>query len=168
MSKRIQASIFLSLISLVLFFGLFATTATPAAASLRQIEEAPGQILYQSRQTLPDKSGNAWQVVFFKQTKTGQPSTINLRLVGFPGASEFVHPKDLTIKIRPGITLIAADVFFEKSPAPNVGQYDFSNLVKQWQENNFWELELPLQRKDKIELLIPYFVIQEWQSVAAS
>jgi hypothetical protein len=156
--------IVLLLVDLVFFLGLI----TPATAAIRQIEEAPGQILSQSRQTLEDKAGNAWQVVFFKQTKTKQPSTINLRLVGFPGAIAFIHPKDLAINIRPGMTLMAADVFAEKSPAPNVGQYDFNKIAAQWQSNSFWELELPVTGEEKLELRIPYFVIQEWQSIIAN
>lgn len=152
------------LMTLVLWVGLIA----PASASVRQIEEAPGQMLYQSRQTLEDKLGNTWQVVFFKQTKTGQSPTINLRLVGFPGAIAFLHPKALKIEVSPGVILTAADVFAEQSPAPNVGQYDFNEIANSLQSNSFWELELPLIGKNSVQLRIPYFVIQEWQTVATS
>jgi hypothetical protein len=149
--------------SIVFIVGFSASA--PASALIRQAEEISGQMLSQSRQTLEDKAGNTWQVIFFKETKIDRSPTINLRLVGFPGAIAFAHPQDLKIKIRPGMTLTAQDVFAEQSPSPNVGQYDFSEIVERLESNNFWELELPLVDKT-VELRIPYFVIQEWQTVA--
>ncbi|NJQ97067.1 MAG: DUF3122 domain-containing protein [Hydrococcus sp. CSU_1_8] len=124
-------------------------------------------MLSQSRQTLEDKAGNTWQVIFFKEIKNEKTPTINLRLVGFPGAIAFAHPQDLKIKIRSGMTLTAQDIFAEQSPSPNVGQYDFSKIVKRLESNSFWELELPLVERT-VELRIPYFVIEEWQTIAAT
>jgi hypothetical protein len=155
------------LANLILFLGLIGSLAAPAAATVRQ-EERSGQILTKSMQTLEDKAGNAWQVVFFKQTQTDRPPTINLRLVGFPGAVEFPHPQALKIAIHPGMTLTAADVFTDNSPAPNVGQYDLSEIIDRLESNSFWELEIPVAGEHSVELRIPYFVIQEWQTVAAS
>ncbi|WP_373544141.1 DUF3122 domain-containing protein, partial [Chamaesiphon sp.] len=43
-------------ILLVIFISL------PAFAAVTQIEETPGQMLYQSRQNLRDRTGKSWQV----------------------------------------------------------------------------------------------------------
>ncbi|HEY9865617.1 MAG TPA: DUF3122 domain-containing protein, partial [Candidatus Obscuribacterales bacterium] len=64
----------------------------PAHATIRQQQEAPGQMLYQSRHSLRDETGTAWQVVLFKRVKNNQIDTINLRLVGFPNQAVFLHP----------------------------------------------------------------------------
>jgi hypothetical protein len=41
----------------------------PAQAAMRQLEEAPGQMVYQSRQTLKDQQGNSWQAIAFKRIR---------------------------------------------------------------------------------------------------
>ena len=46
-------------IVLLLFIGLDNFTTQPALASIRQMEEAPGQILIQSRHTLKDEQGDS-------------------------------------------------------------------------------------------------------------
>ncbi|MCU0537472.1 MAG: DUF3122 domain-containing protein [Hydrococcus sp. Prado102] len=155
------------IITFAIVFILCFSAIAPASALIRQAEEISGQMLSQSRQTLEDKAGNTWQVIFFKEIKTGETPIINLRLVGFPGAIAFAHPQDLKIKIRPEMTLTAQDIFTQQSPSPNVGQYDFSEIVERLESNSFWEIELPLVDKT-IELRIPYFVIEEWQTVAAT
>lgn len=158
------------IIFIILGIGLFFNGITPAIASVRELQEAPGQILYQSHQTLRDNQKNSWQVVFFKRVKEDNSTKINLRLVGFPDLIEFAHPEDLSIKISSDLILKAPDIFPNetKSPAPNVGQYDFKELVNQLETNNLWLLELPLKNNKKITLKIPYFVIQDWLNVIAS
>jgi hypothetical protein len=68
---------------LCLLLGQVALMSEPAAAVLRQHQDAPGVMRYHSQQSLPDELGNAWQVVLFKQITLGQPTRFNLRLVGF-------------------------------------------------------------------------------------
>jgi Protein of unknown function (DUF3122) len=46
-------------LSIALFFGI----CQPAIAAITQIEEYPGQMLYQSRQNLQDQTGKAWQAI---------------------------------------------------------------------------------------------------------
>lgn len=47
----------------------------------------------------------------------------DLRLVGFPGKVEFAHPQDLKINNQAN-ALTASDRFTDKSPSPNVGQFN--------------------------------------------
>ncbi|MEW6498480.1 MAG: DUF3122 domain-containing protein, partial [Cyanobacteriota bacterium] len=108
---------------LVLLIGLFTFTPEPAAAILRQHQDAPGVMRYHSQQSLPDESGNAWQVLLFKEITPGQPTRFNLRLVGFPGITELTHPQLLEMMTAGGLVLTAPDVFPQGAPAPNVGQY---------------------------------------------
>ncbi|MBK1989054.1 DUF3122 domain-containing protein [Sphaerospermopsis aphanizomenoides BCCUSP55] len=42
-----------------LLLGIF--TATNAGATIQQLEEAPGQVVYQSRQSLKEQHGKTWQ-----------------------------------------------------------------------------------------------------------
>lgn len=93
----LSKSILTGAIVLVVFIGFNKLTTQPALASIRQMEEAPGQLLIQSRHTLQDDRGNAWQVVLFKRTKADGSSTVHLRLVDFPGLADFAHPRPLKI-----------------------------------------------------------------------
>ncbi|NER27147.1 MAG: DUF3122 domain-containing protein [Symploca sp. SIO1C4] len=158
------------LTSLVLIFllGLGSWSIPPATASIRQMEEAPGQILVQSRHTLRDETGNSWQVVLFKRIKANDATSINLRLVGFPGAAKFAHPQPLTIITETGTILNSKDMFAEKSPAANVGQYDFKNALNKLPTAASVRLFPVMSDPQPIELKIPPEVILEWQIVAAS
>jgi hypothetical protein len=68
----------------------------PAQAALRQLEEAPGQTVYQSevyqsRQTLKDQQGGSWQAIAFQRTHSDRTATMYLRLAGFPGTANLDH-----------------------------------------------------------------------------
>lgn len=149
---------------LLIFIGLDSFTTPEAFASIRQMEEAPGQVLVQSRHTLKDNRGNAWQVVLFKRTKNDGSSTIHLRLVDFPGLADFAHPKPLTITTSRGDSFKAEDVFATKSPAPNVGEFDVQNIISQLP---ITRLNLSLAMKDSslITISIPSEVVLEWQTI---
>lgn len=156
--------------SLVMLFllGLGSWSIPRATASIRQMEEVPGQILIQSRHTLRDNIGNSWQVVLFKRTKANETTSINLRLVAFPGTAEFAHPQPLTIITEAGKVIISKDMFAEKSPATNVGQYDFKSALNKLPTAASVHLLLAISDAQSIELKIPPEVILEWQIVAAS
>ncbi|BFM40867.1 DUF3122 domain-containing protein [Synechocystis sp. LKSZ1] len=156
----------LLLASLVL--SLLILSPAPAQASLREMAEAPGQHLYQSRKSLRDSTGHTWQVVFFKRVKADTVSALHLRLVGFPGVTHFRHPAPLTIKADETVTLAAPDLLGQNNPGENVGEYDFQGLLSQLPANNFWQLQLPLEDLEPTVLNVPYFLIQEWQKVAES
>jgi hypothetical protein len=154
--------------SIILVLGLFSLLLTlpvnPAWATVRNLEEKPGQMLYQSRQTLLDNQGNTWQVVLFKRVKSDQSTVTNLRLVGFPERDRFQHPAPLIVATSPQNLTELRDVFATESPEENVGQYDLAPVLGQLAMNNFWQLQLPLE--NPVTITVPYYVQQEWQLVA--
>jgi hypothetical protein len=155
----------LALVGLVLclVLGQFALIPEPALAVLRQHQDAPGIMRYHSQQSLPDESRNAWQVVLFKQITPGRPTLFNLRLVGFPGIAEFTHPQPLEITTADGRVLTAPDVFAQGSPAPNVGQYNFTNVLTQLRTDDALALSIPLKGEQTLALKIPQPLVVEWQ-----
>ncbi|HAC66123.1 MAG TPA: hypothetical protein DCF68_21965 [Cyanothece sp. UBA12306] len=156
-----------TLIILILCFAFSIVSVHQAIASIKKITEASGQILYKSKQSWKDQAGNAWQVVLFKRIKDNETQKINLRLVGFPGVTEFNHPQELTIKVRDDLILTAPDVFVNnaQSPSPNVGQYDFNSLVDQLEISNFWLLTLPVKGDQQTQIRIPYFILKQWEEI---
>ena len=48
------------------FLGSELFTTRYSVAAISQLEEAPGQIVDQTRQTLKDRHGNSWQAIAFK------------------------------------------------------------------------------------------------------
>ncbi|AFY78148.1 Protein of unknown function (DUF3122) [Pleurocapsa sp. PCC 7327] len=159
--------VLLGTLILLLLLGLGIFSVLPAAAAIRQMEEAPGQILQQSRHTLRDEKGNAWQVVLFKRVKADGSTTVNLRLVGFPGTVAFAHPQPLKITTNQGEILVAEDLFAQKAPAPNVGQYDLKNILPQLPIAGAVHLSLVMNDDRAIDLSIPAEVTLEWQTIAA-
>lgn len=150
------------IIGLVLFdLGL-----DPAWAIVRSIEEQPGTMLYQSRDSLQDDQGKTWQVVLFKRVSDHQPPTLNLRLVGFPEKTVFEHSAPLILHSPQGETALAEDVLVTENPGPNVGQYNMQLSLEKLSDSSFWELELPLTTPQPTTLKIPYFLIQEWRMVS--
>lgn len=158
----------LLLLSLVAFLilGESHLTTQPAWAEIRQIEEAPGQLLYRVKHSLRDQAGYSWQVVLFKRVKDTTVTGINLRLVGFPEVADFPHPKPLEIKIETGEIFTAEDEFVDKSPAPNVGQYDFKSVLLKLPMNQPIVLLVPIANNRTIALQIPPSIILEWQTLA--
>lgn len=151
---------------LILFLLLAAAIVAtkPANAMLRLHQDAPGKMQYHSQESLQDQFGHAWQVVLFKQLKLGEPPSFHLRLVGFPNLVEFAHPKPLEIMTKSGQLQIAADVFEEKSPALNVGEYNFTDASKKLGKD-YLKLSLPV-KGENIFLEIPPALVTEWQWLA--
>jgi hypothetical protein len=160
--------LFSLLLSLLLLLSVNFSYPQPANAAIRQQEEAPGQILYQSRHSLLDESGNSWQAILFKRVKNGQVKRIDLRLVGFPDSAPFKHPQALIITNREGKVWQAEDQFAAKSPAPNVGQYELQDILPRLPANQSVQLTLPLEKGKSVSLSVPPPVILEWQAIAAS
>ncbi|MGQ4647725.1 DUF3122 domain-containing protein [Lyngbya aestuarii] len=153
------------LLTTLVFLGNF--TNQLAVAAMRQQEEAPGQILYQSRHTLQDKTGNTWQVVLFKRAKLDNPGKVSLRLVGFPGVVEITHPQPLQIITNSGEIFQAEDLFSQNPPAVNVGQYNFQDVLTSLPKAVALNLCLQINDNQSIELRVPRVVVLEWQTVAA-
>ena len=153
-------------IVLLVFLSLDNFTTQPALASIRQMEEAPGQMLIQSRHTLKDEKGDSWQVVLFQRTKADDSSIIHLRLVDFPGLADFAHPQPLKITTNRGNLFQAEDMFAEKSPAANVGEFDVQNVISKLPVSKL-NLSLAMKNDRSVNLSIPPEVVLEWQSIAA-
>ncbi|MEB3215734.1 MAG: DUF3122 domain-containing protein [Nostocales cyanobacterium 94392] len=151
---------------LLILLGLATFNPEPAAATISTIEEAPGQILSQSRHQLRDDQGNAWQVILFKRVKGNDSPSINLRLVAFPGTANFVHPQPLQIITKNGNIFDAKDVFAEQAPADNVGEYNVNNIFGKLPDAAAINLSLVMKDNQSIELKIPAEVILEWQIIA--
>ena len=103
--------------------------------------------------------------MLFKRTKADGSSTIHLRLVDFPGLADFAHPQPLTINTNKQDSLKAEDVFAEKAPAANVGEFDVQNVLFQLPATKL-NLSLPMKSDRYTQLSIPPEVVLEWQSVA--
>ncbi|AFY37702.1 hypothetical protein Lepto7376_1350 [[Leptolyngbya] sp. PCC 7376] len=156
-----QILIIISL-SLLLLFSSFAWVS-PSYASIRQQEEKPGQILYQSRHSIRDNQGHTWQVILFKRVKDGEVKQVDLRLSGYPDQTIFLHPADLEITHGDRPQLLAPDQFAAEAPAPNVGQFDLSEILPQLPTNGTVKLNLPLN--NPVTIKIPIAVLLEWQLI---
>ncbi|MEA5574657.1 DUF3122 domain-containing protein [Calothrix sp. UHCC 0171] len=156
----------LGTLGLLILLGLGTFNPASAAATISTIEEAPGQILYQSRHQLRDDKGNAWQVVLFKRVKGDDSPSINLRLVAFPGTANFTHPQPLQIITKNGNIFDAKDVFAEQAPSDNVGEYEVNNILEKLPNAAAINLSLLMKDNQAIEFKIPAEVILEWQIIA--
>lgn len=153
------------LLILSLFLSISLTFTPRVEAIIRQQEEAPGQILYQSRHSLRDEKGKTWQIILFKRFQEGKVQDLDLRLVGFPDEINFTHPHNLEIVSSSGKIFTAMDQFADKSPAPNVGQYDLKDILPQLPTNEVVRLFVPLSDSNSISIKIPIPVLLEWQEI---
>ncbi len=149
-------------IVILVFIGIGFTTQE-STAMLRQHHDAPGVLRYHSQVSIKDKQGYSWQVLLFKKINPGAKQSLHLRLVGFPGVFEFSHPHSLEIVTANGKLLGASDVFASSSPAPNVGEYDLTDVLPQLTTIQSLQLNLPLLDKEKFILKIPKSLVIEWQ-----
>lgn len=150
---------------------LIVWTPLPAFATISQLEEYPGQMLYQSRHTLQDQTGKSWQAIVFKRVHPEGTDTISLRLIGFPGVMKFDHTQPLTLLTSMGKMLTAKDISNEISqenaPPTNVAEYDVKSILPQLKIEKPIKLTLPVLKGSAIELEIPIATIQEWQTLSA-
>ena len=168
LSLGILVKIKLGIISLILIaFGFNLFFVNSAQALIRKQQESPETILYQSRHSLRDQRGQSWQVVLFKRVEEQETKQVHLRVIGFPNQASFEHPQPLEIKTPNNINFKAVDQFYEKAPAPNVGEYDLQDILPELLTYQKLELTLPLQVRSQ-SLTIPYPVILEWQDMNQS
>lgn len=161
----------LGAIILAVLLGLGVLNAPSAAAAIRQLEEAPGQVVYQSRQTLKDQHGTSWQAIAFKRLRPNGQTSLELRLVGFPGVVEIEHSQPLTLIDSLGKTFTASDsssaIFTDVAqPDPNVGQYDLEPVLSQLSTVLPLKLTLLTTHNQIISLSVSPALIQEWRTVA--
>ena len=150
--------------------GIENIAVPPASATIRQLEEAPGQIVYQSRQTLRDQHGHSWQAIAFKRIRPDGNNIFYLRLVGFPGIVEIERSQPLILTNSLGNTLRANDasqqIFTDAAaPEPNVGQYDLAPILSELKVAIPLKLSLPTTQGDPVKLLVSPALVQEWQAL---
>ena len=155
----------------LLLLGIGFETA-PALAAIRQLEEAPGQVVYQSRQTLTDQLGQRWQAIAFKRIRPDHREILYLRLAGFPGSAAIDRTKPLTLTSSLGQTLTAADASSQMftdaaAPEPHIGQYDLQPIVAQLRPELPWQLTLATA-SHPLTLAVSPAAIQDWQTLAQS
>lgn len=159
------------LLTALICLSLLVWSPLPAFATITQIEEATGQMLYQSRQNLQDQTGKSWQAIAFKRIYPDGSAMVSLRLVGFPGAVEFDRTQPLTLTTSLGKTFTAKDVSSkisqDTSALANVGEYDIQLVLPQLQAEIPLHLTLPMVTGTSIKLQIPSTAIQEWQTISA-
>ncbi|GAA6622193.1 DUF3122 domain-containing protein [Scytonema sp. NUACC26] len=59
--------------------------------------------------------------------------------------------------------LTASDVYTESSPAPNVGEYQFTDVLPKLKIIDLLKLYLPLEIDPHLILEIPKEIVTEWQ-----
>lgn len=161
----------LGAIALAVFWGMGVLHPADAAAAIQTVDEAPGQVIYRSRQRLQDQHGNAWQAIAFQRISADETRSFDLRLIGFPGVVEIDRTQPLTLTNSLGDVLLAVDsssgIFSDSNHAEaNVGQYDLQPLLPQLQAEIPIELTLPILNGDAVRLSIPPALVQEWHTVA--
>jgi hypothetical protein len=158
------------LLAVMLSIGLLLGISQPAFATITQLEEYPGQMLYQSRQTLQDQTGQSWQAIAFTRIYPAGNATISLRLVGFPGAVALDHRQPLTLTTALGRSLTARDISSEISQSSptlaNVAEYDIKSVLPQLKSESPLHLTLPVVNGAAIALTIPPVAIAEWQTIS--
>lgn len=159
-----------SLVFSLVLIGVETLSIEPANAAIRQIEEAPGQFLYQSRQTIKDQHENSWQAIAFKRILPDNTTILALRLVGFPGTVEINRSQDLMVTDSLGKTLSAPDVsdriFAEDAtPEPSVGQYDIAPIISELVPIMPLKLSLSTTQGEPVELWVSPTTIKEWQTL---
>jgi hypothetical protein len=166
-------SLLLGTLGLIIFLGWGIINPPVALAGIRQLEEAPGQMVYQSRQNLKDQQGNTWQAIAFKRISPDNKVSIYLRLVGFPGVAEIdpAQPLSLTNSLGKSFTAIYdfGNILIDPASAPktNIGQYDLEPILTQLQASIPLKLTLPTIQGEAIRLSIPPTLIEEWKSLAS-
>ena len=152
------------LFSLILVFILgWGSICLPANALLRQHHETPNILRYHAQDSLKDRDRNTWQVLLFPDNTQGFSTIYYLRLVGFPGVNSFLHPQSLEILTSEGQIFSATDSFSQVAPAPNVGQYNLTEIMSLLPSKGSLKLSVPLQDNRELSLKIPNEVLTEWQ-----
>lgn len=151
---------------------LLVGNSLPAFAAVTQIEEYPGQMLYQSRQSLQDQNGTPWQAIAFKRIHPEGSTIISLRLIGLSDGTALDHAQPLTLSTSLGKTLtaqdISRDISQETATPANVGEYDIKLALSQLQAEIPLQLTVPTLDGKAVWLSVPAAAIQEWQTLASS
>ena len=153
------------LFTLILFLYLIIFNSEYALASIHTYPESSAQIMYRSQQSLRDISDRAWQAVLYKRITSGQLKTLRLRLVGFPGIIKLAHSQKLQVTTGTGKVWNAKNVLLDSYFPPNVGEYDFMEVMKNLDYDTPLRLHLSLQDSSRAEIVVPIFAVKEWRQL---
>jgi len=140
------------------------TNNPPALASIHKYPETGDRVMFRSVQSLRDNHDKAWQVVLYKRVRSGIVDSFNLRLVGFPG-TQLEHPVALKVVAGNRELALAKDIWSESDLPVNVGEYDFKSMVAQLESDRPLGLNLPVQGKKDLQILVPTFAVREWRQL---
>jgi hypothetical protein len=167
--RRVRQNLIAFLLGLLLLGIGF--QSPPALAAIRPLEEGPGQVVYQARQTLTDQHGHRWQAIAFKRIRSDQSEILYLRLAGFPGSAVIDRTQPLTLTSSLGQTLTAADVssqMFTDAEIPRTPHWPVrppAHRRTQLHPELPWQLTLATTTQPLI-LALPAAAIQDWQTLA--
>jgi len=134
-----------------------------ALAAIHRYPEGLNQVMWRSLQTLRDEDNTAWQIVVYKCLQSDQMVCLNLRLVGFPGVTKLAR-QPLLISTGSGQVWTVPTVTTVPLPE-TAGEYDLQTVISELRGNPPLKLSLPGENRS-IQLVVPPFVVQEWQTVA--
>lgn len=158
----------ISTLVLLLFTDIGNGIGSSATAEVSMTREAQGQMLYQSRQHLPDQQGNDWLVIASKHVGFTSPPSIDLILAGCPGFVDIDHSQPLTLTTSQGkivkVKSLPESFYTELLPGPNVAQYNLQPIVPKL--DAALDLLIPIKGMKSIQVEVPTQVVQEWQTVA--
>lgn len=167
--QRLRRWLSLGLLMLILGISGLVGWTQPAIATIRQLEERPGQVVYQARHRLTDQEGRFWQAVAYKRTYPDKAPLVHVRLVTSPGAITLTHPHPLILRNSLGNVETAPDVSAgvstETERPANLGEYDLQAVLPKLQAAIPLTLNLATEEGATITLPVPSRVIQEWQQV---
>jgi len=152
----------------VMTLVLFVSFLWPSSAWAEVIQQSEGAgILVQSRHTLVDTAGHRWQSVLFQRWGSQEPQPLRLRLIGFPGTPELLHPQPLVLKTVRGEQWMAADVTEQMGDhPPAVGQYQVQEVIFDLSSSLPTQLSVSTTTSEPVSIRLLPGVIQEWQQVA--
>jgi len=156
----------------VLTVSLALLPGTAQADPIRQIQEAPGQVVFQLRTTLETGTGQRWQAIAFQRQTPTETQPLMLRLVGFPGSVTITHGEPLTITDnfdhRWLVPDSAARIFTnEAAPEPHIGQYRLEAVLQDLPAALPLVLSVPTET-GVIALPISPGTVAAWRQLAAA
>lgn len=158
----------ISTLVLLLLTNMGNGIGSSAIAEVSMTREAQGQMLYQSRQDLPDQQGNHWLVVASKHVGFSSPPRIDLMLAGCPGFVDIDHSQPLTLITSHGKTVkvksLPESLYTELLPGSNVAQYNLQPILPEL--DAALDLFIPTKGMKSIQVEVPTQVVKEWQTVA--
>lgn len=163
MKRKLQQYFWHCVLVVLLALTVCGWSVDSAQALLRQHHDSPNVLRYHSQVSIKDEFGYAWQVLLFKQNYNNPVKDLRLRLVAFPGVVEVAHPQPLLIETAGGKLLNASDAYALTAPAPNVGEYNFTNVLAKLPTTDALKLYVPISSKQPLLLNIPKTVVIEWQ-----